>query len=442
MVLEEVESKLEASLNDFDAGLRKKALEELNGMDIEKGDAGIWHNLHCHTFFSYNGYGYSPSYVAWWAAQQGWFAAGTVDFDVLDAVDEFQAAAKLLNIRGVCGIETRAFFPEYADKVLNSPGEPGITYHMGVGFTTGKVPAEAEAFLADLRSKANGRTESIVNAVNGFLSPVVLDYAKDVQVLTPGGNATERHVCAAYFRKAEDVFPDESERIAFWSEKLSTDKDTMAGIVEDRVKLEALIRSKTMKSGGVGYVKADPAAFPALKDMNEFICQCGAIPTIAWLDGFSEGEKDVDALLDTHMENGGRALNIVPDRNWNFSDPELASKKVTELNRIIEGAVKRNLPIIVGTEMNAPGLKLIDDFDSEALAPHAEIFADGAALMFAHTLLQPMGKGYLSDWAEKAFASTASKNKFFVALGRKAKPCCADKLAAAGDSPEAMLNAI
>jgi len=435
-------SQLEAALNDFSPVTRQKALSGLgemlrNGM-IERGHGGNGHNLHCHTFFSYNGYGYSPSYIAWLAAKNGWFAAGIVDFDVLDAVDEFLAAARLLNLRGVAGIETRAFMPEFAEQVLNSPGEPGIAYHMGVGFTAGKVPAAARDFQNSLRRQANRRTEDIVNRVNPFLAPVKLDFTRDVLPLTPGGNATERHVCAAYFRKAEAVFPEESARIQFWSEKLQTPAEKIADLIGDRAKLEALIRSKTMKSGGPGYVKATPDAFPLLVKMNEFSRNCGAIPTIAWLDGGSDGEKDVDLLLDRHLAVGAAALNIIPDRNWNFADPEVSRKKVFELNRIIDAAKQRQLPIIVGTEMNAPGQKLMDDFNCEALKPHVDTFVDGAALMFAHTLLQPLSMGYLSDWAARQFADLAAKNRFFVALGRRAEPVQAGKIAQ-GMTPEQIL---
>ncbi len=416
--------QLEASLNDFKGEMRQQALAELKKNFNQSGneEVGATHNLHCHTFYSYNGYGYSPSYIAWWALQNCWFAAGIVDFDVLDAVDEFLAAAQQLNVRGVCGLETRAFMPEFSHAVLNSPGEPGIAYHMGVGFTTGEVPAAAAAFLKDMRAKANARTQNIVAAVNGFLAPVTLDYDKDVVPLTPAGNATERHVCAAYFRKAETVFSDESDRVRFWAEKLSTPAEKLTEIVNDRVQLEALIRSKTMKSGGPGYVKPVPEAFPLLKDMNLFVRQCGAIPTIAWLDGASDGEKDVDKLLDAHIENGAAALNIIPDRNWNFKDPAVAEKKIFELNRIIAAAQKRDLPIIVGTEMNAPGQKLVDDFDCPALAPHLETFVDGAAIMFAHTLLQQINKGYLSAWSGAEFRSPRAKNEFFASFGRQATP--------------------
>jgi len=433
MMPDEMEvSRLEAALNDFSPAVRNDALNKLSLMlkhgDIQREDADGVHNLHCHTFFSYNGYGYSPSYIAWLAAKNGWFAAGIVDFDVLDAVDEFLAAAKLLNLRGVAGIETRAFMPEFASAVLNSPGEPGIAYHMGVGFTSGSVPPGAAAFRDTMREQANRRTADIVSRVNPFLSPVSLDFAGDVLPLTPGGNATERHVCAAYFRKAEAVFPNNEERIKFWSEKLATLEEKITAMIDDRAALEALIRAKTMKSGGPGYVKATPEAFPLLAKMNEFVAACGAIPTIAWLDGGSDGEKDVDLLLDRHIATGAAALNIIPDRNWNFADPEVSRKKVAELNRIIAAATARSLPIIVGTEMNAPGQKLVDDFSCDALKPHAAAFVDGAALVFAHTMLQTMAMGYLSDWAKTSFPDVATKNAFFINFGRQATPVTAAKL--------------
>lgn len=414
----------ETELNSLDCKVRKNALSEIIDLlhtgKIHCSEPADAHNLHCHTFYSYNGYGYSPSYIAWLGCRNGWFASGIVDFDVLDGVDEFLSASRKLNLRGVCGIETRAFIKELADREINSPGEPGVAYHMGVGFTSGNATGDAAKFLSGLRAKAAGRTRQIVELVNSYLAPVVLDFDKDAAALTPNGNVTERHVCLAYRVKAEAIFTAPAARTAFWAEKLGLDLAEAAKIVDNPVKLEGLIRSKTMKKGGAGYAKPDPASFPTLTEMNAFVKACGALPTIAWLDGASAGEQDVETLLDLHMANGAALLNIIPDRNWNFADPEIKKKKVFELNRIIAAAAKRGLPVIAGTEMNAPGQKLVDSFECDSLAPHLEAFVEGAAIAFAHTLLQPEGKGYLSDWS-KRFKDIAAKNSFYAAFGRKAK---------------------
>ncbi|OGV49038.1 MAG: hypothetical protein A2X49_14385 [Lentisphaerae bacterium GWF2_52_8] len=419
-------ASLEAKLCDFNASNRKLALKEFHAQfssgKLEAKPATQEHNMHCHSFFSYNGYGFSPSRIACWARREGLFAAGLVDFDVLDGVDEFIAAAKILDLRFSCGIETRVFIPELAAHEINSPGEPGIAYHTGVGFSSSAIPEQERKFLGGLKNNAAARTRFIVDRVNPFLAPASIDFEREVLSLTPSGNATERHVCAAYEKKAAALFPELSKRAAFWAEKLGLTALDAEKTVKDSVKLQGLIRAKTMKSGGPGYVKADPKSFPALLDFNAFVRKSGAIPTIAWLNGESSGEADIKRLFEIHEAAGAAAINIIPDRNWDFPDPAVRDKKVRELHRIINAAKERSLPIIVGTEMNAPGQKFIDGFSAEPLMPFLNDFIDGAAIMFAHTLLEPMGLGYLSDWAAAEFSSRPAKNKFFAAFGRNTTP--------------------
>lgn len=417
---------LETQLNDFDLKIRQGAVCEISKL-INAGELSLKpendaHNLHCHTFFSYNGYGYSPSYIAYLAKKEGWFAAGIVDFDVLDAVDEFLDACKILGVRGVCGLETRAYLHEFSDREINSPGEPGITYHMGLGFTKKDVSGDsrqAASFLNLMKKSAQDRTRDLVHKVNAFLSPVELDFEQDAMPLTPDGNVTERHVCQSYENKAKAMFQETAQLAEFWAEKLGVPADEAESLIADSVKLQGKIRSKTMKSGGVGYVKPNAESFPFVQDVNEFILAAGAIPTITWLNGLSDGEKAIGELLDLQQELGGAMLNIVPDRNWNIADPEEKAAKVAELAKIVALCETRNLPIIVGTEMNAPGLKEVDTFDSEELKPYTQIFKQGAAIAYAHTILQPQGKGYLSEWAKAEFANVADKNAYFADIGMR-----------------------
>ena len=116
------------------------------------------------------------------------------------------------------GIEV--FVPEFADRVINSPGEPGISYHMGTGFTSTEIPQDAQVFLDGMRNTSEQRNRSLLDRVNQFLNPLTLDYEQDVLPLTPKRNATERHLCLAYARKAASQFSEESALRAFWSEKL------------------------------------------------------------------------------------------------------------------------------------------------------------------------------------------------------------------------------
>lgn len=415
---------LESQLNDFDAGKRRAALEELAaGMAPEPAHEGRAVNLHCHTFFSFNGYGYSPSYIAWRAKREGLYAAGIVDFDVLDAVEEFLDACALLDLRGCAGIETRVFVPPFETREMNSPGEPGVAYHMGIGFVSGQ--RNDDTLLACLRKTAQDRTRKIAERVNPYLHPASVDFDADVLPLTPNGNATERHLCAAYDIKARAVFGDADARTAFWAEKLRSEMGAIRAVLDDAPSLQALIRSKTMKAGGVGYVPASGPDFPAMGDVNAFSLANGAIPTFAWLDGTTAGEQAIDELLDIMMKAGAAAVNVIPDRNWNIKDPAVKQLKLGKLHAFVALAQRFGLPVAAGTEMNAYGNRFVDDFNAPEMQPVAPAFVEGAEILYAHTRLERhAGMGYLSAWARQTFANVTEKNAFYRRLGARLSPSC------------------
>lgn len=415
-------AQLEEKLDSFDPVERKQALSALC-RKVESGEIvfpplGTDVNLHCHTFFSYNSYGYSPSKFAWLARKRGLAAAGVVDFDVLDALEEFYEAARMVGLKACAGLETRVFVPEFADKVMNSPGEPGISYHMAVGFPTAKLQPQQQKFLLSLKTTAQKRNRELTERVNKHLKPIELDYDRDVLVLTPSGNPTERHICLAYARKAGETFDDNTDLARFWSEKLDTDCDSLQ-LPEGRDLLNA-IRAKTMKRGGVGYVKPEKGSFPLMADTNKFALAAGAMPVATWLDGTSDGEKDIERLLQVTMGMGTVALNIIPNRNYK---PGVKDQKLKNLYHVVKLAEKLNLPVIVGTEMNSPGQKFIDSFDTKELSPLVPTFLKGAHITYAHVVLQRnCGLGYTSQWANENFETVARKNEFFQTLGSSIDP--------------------
>ncbi len=92
-------------------------------------------------------------------------------------------------------------------------------------------------------------------------------------------------------------------------------------------------------------------------------------------------------------------------------------------------AEKRHFPIIVGTEMNAPGNKFVDSFGTAELQPLLPVFLKGAHVVYAHSVLQRQSSlGYLSAWAGKSFATVAAKNDFFEKLGREIQPATEERL--------------
>ncbi len=430
--------KLEHKLDNRDPISRAEAIRQLGAM-VEAGEAPVGAeldevNLHFHTFFSYNANMWSPSRIAWEARKYGLKAAGIVDFDVLDGVGEFLSAAETpgIDLRACAALETRVFLSEYSDKVMTSPNEPGVTYFMAGGCWKKPDPgSEPGLVLQKMRDMARDRNLSVMTRVNDFLDAVRLDYEHDVLPLTPSGNATERHMLAAYDDKARNVFLDPAKLALFWAAKLGVSESAAAELLEDTPKLHEKMRSALMKFGGVGYVPPTADTFPTIESVVGMIVGMGALPTATWLDGTTDGEADIEALLGVLASKGVVAMNIVPERNWNIKDPEEKRIKVENLGKAVRAAKAIDFPLCVGTEMNKAGLPFVDNFSAPELAPFAKDFIDGAYFFWGHTFLaKNAGMGYYSPWAEANLDSRKAKNEFYTKAGELAEPKMVRKMAA------------
>jgi len=376
-------------------------------------------NLHCHTTYSFNAYDYSPDDLVQLAKDDEWYVVGIVDFDVLDGVDQFLTGCEQNAVRGASSMETRVYVPEFAMREINSPGEPGIFYFMGIGFTQSAPAPEVAGTLAAMRHRADIRNRKMIARVNAYLDPVTVDYDRDVLPLTPADNATERHLVKAYIQKAELQGP----AVEFWAEKLNLPVDQISAQITDYAKFSNTVRGKLMKRGGVGYIAPTPETFPTVEEVSQLAIACGAIPCATWLDGISTGEQAETELLELLISKGTAAINIIPDRNWNIADPDLRRTKVQKLYAVVTLAQKLDLPIIVGTEMNSPGQKKVDNFDSPELVPVRQTFLDGADFLYGHTMMQrALELGYQSDWAKTHMPSRRQLNDFYTQVGRVILP--------------------
>jgi hypothetical protein len=418
-------SSLAASLDDLDPRVRAAALRELAAPASAKAAApepeADLVNMHCHTFFSFNAYGHSPAALAWLGKQHGLRAMGIVDMDVLDGVDEFLDACELLGLRGSTGIETRVFLPDHATQEINSPGEPGVCYHMGIGLTSSTVPEGAAAGLEDLARHAHMRNREMVQRINGHLDPVTVDYRRDVVPLTPSGLPTERHLVVAYLRAAERTVADPA---AFWAGALGVERGAAeAAAAREGTDLQNLVRARLMKRGGVGCLAPTAELFPSLDAFHRLIRACGALPCAAWLDGTSPVEQRIEEWLEFLVGKGVVALNIIPDRNWNIADASVRRSRVDSLYRVAQLAQQMDLPLHIGTEMNSFGQRMVDDLSTAELLPLRRAFLDGAFFVVGHTALQrAAGLGYQSEWAASRLPTRRLRNEFYTQVGRKVPP--------------------
>ena len=201
-----------------------------------------------------------------------------------------------------------------------------------------------------------------------------------------------------------------------------------------------LIRAKTMKKGGAGYVQPDSGSFPKMSEMNEFVLKCDALPTFTWLDGTSEGERAIEELIEVGRSSGAVVFNVIPDRNFTPGAPDQKLANLLEIVRITQDL---GLPLLGGTEMNSPGQKFVDDFSSAELAPLHPVFLRGSRILHAHSTLQKLaGMGYLSQWASDQFSDVFEKNSFYEEFGElfspRADQALGDRLNSKVSSAEAL----
>jgi len=446
-------ASLEAQLNDFSLDNRICALREI-ARKVDSGEVRVQHvkpevNLHYHTFFSYNANGWSPSRIAWEARKYGLEVSGIVDFDVLDGMEEFLQAGEIIGVKTTAAMESRVFVNEYAQHVISSPHEPGIAYFMAAGcFKTPDPGTNADSILRQMREMARRRNLQVMDGVNAFLDSVTLDYDTDVLPLTPSGNATERHMLAAYDTRSRAIFGDESEALAeFWSEKLDFCSCEITALLDNTPKFHEVMRSKLMKYGGVGYVAPTSETFPTVESVIEMTQGMDALPMATWLDGTNSGEANMPAMLGLLASKGVVAMNIIPDRNWNIKDPDEKRVKVVNLAKAIRAARDFDFPICVGTEMNKGGLPFVDDFQSPDLTPYVAEFIDGANFLWGHTFLaRNAGIGFASDWAKANFGpDRKARNAFYTKVGSAASPESFSRIASIdlkSASPDQVIAAI
>ena len=235
-----------------------------------------------------------------------------------------------------------------------------------------------------MRRRAEQRNRAMVERINAYLSPVVVDYDREVLPLTPAGNATERHMLAAYIQAAAEPF---RRPAPFLGRKAADDARTgsrsnrgCAQIPEYRAFQVDETRRGWLYPAWSGYLSIRGRGEPAGDRLRR-----AALRYLAgWPFRRGTGRGRASDLL---IDKGAVALNIVPDRNWNIPDPETRRVKVNNLYTVVALAEKLDLPLNIGTEMNALGQKLVDDFDAPELVPVRQAFLDGAYFIYGHTPL-------------------------------------------------------
>src|SRR5690606_7665196 len=241
--------------------------------------------------------------------------------------------------------------------------------------------------LQFLKRKSETRSRDMVDRINAAVPDIAIDFDDVLRTRTPGGYATERHFVSAYIAKIKERFSAPGQAPAYLSGLLAIPGDAASALWGNLPSLEEKIRGKLMKRGGYGYVQPGPETFPPVGEVYAWVKACGAVPMDSWLDGTSAGESRARELLECNRSLGARALNVIPDRNWNVKDPADRQRKLENLKKIIELAGEFHMPIHIGTEGNKIGLPFVDDLGGADLNPYKSVFVSGARVLIGHAVL-------------------------------------------------------
>jgi hypothetical protein len=288
----------------------------------------------------------------------------------------------------------------------------------GSGMMRLPAPGSPEdAFLRRLRETSEQRARDLVRRINAGVPEIAIDFDETKNARTPSGYVSERHLVSAYVDKAQAAFPDPDRRAAYWAGLFGMDKGAVLAL--SLTALEEKVRGKLMKKGGIGYTQPGPETFPPAGEVYAWVKACGGVPMDSWLDGTSAGEKRAEELLECNRSLGARALNLIPDRNWNLKDPADKQRKLENLARVIGLAAARHMPLHIGTEGNKAGLPFVDNIEVPELSPYKSLFLDGARILIGHAVLARFADfPYAGDAAEAEFKGDyRAMNRFYASVG-------------------------
>jgi len=349
------------------------------------------------------------------AKSEGVSVLGINDFYTTDGFDEFADWAEKKNVFPLFNIEFMALQNDLQEKGVrvNDPNNPGRTYFSGKGLhQPTKMSAESAKKIENLIAQSNRQTFEMVEKLNDYFSeqdiPIQFD-PEELQRRLAKNIFRERHIAQAVriavFEKAEtDLERAKLLNAIFRGKKIKSAIDDVAG-------LENEIRGNLLKSGGPAFVEEDPDAFLSLNEVLDIITDAGGIPCYPVLlddakGNFTDFEGDKEKLLQTFLDKGIYAIELIPGRN----DCRI-------LKEFVQYFHKNGFVITFGTEHNTPKLdpmKISCRAGVELDEELKQINYEGAAVIAAHQYLLSRG---MMGWLDGSKARVAEKERF-VELGK------------------------
>ncbi|MBD3392029.1 MAG: hypothetical protein GF418_08145 [Chitinivibrionales bacterium] len=358
-------------------------------------------NSHIHSPYSFSAFD-SVEQAVTLAREQGVAALGLSDFNLVDGHEEFAGLCARYGVYPLFNMETITLVREDKDRGFRyNDGNPGIIYFCCEALDHPASFSQASRDrLHTLWAGTQSRMREMIANVNRHFAASGLDVSFDYESMRERfakNTVRERHLAKAIFHAVVERWPDRAEAL----DALEKAMGTRAVDLGDPMGAQGTIRGALLKAGKPCYVEEDLDAFMTPAEARELVLDGGGVPCYPiWIDdraGYSEYEKDPDALADTLLRMGFHCVEFIPLRN----DYDHFKSYVLRMH-------ERGFNVIFGTEHNTP--KLIPlypmaygdvEFDEEIM----RIGYRGICVLAAHQERRRQGQdGYVDRQGERQIA--------------------------------------
>ena len=373
-------------------------------------------NLHVHTNESFSVFR-SPTEAVWHAYKEGVEYFGINDHYTIAGHEEFRSACEIARIKALFGIEAKAMDTDALGKGIriNDPINPGRVYLSGKGITHDLQPGtKVYAMFHVMREAIQERNRRIVEKLNSYAEEkgysLNLNYS-DVQLLTPRGNATERHVTQAFCEKVDGLAGSLDERKETYKNLLNfnIDKKTL----QDSWELQTIVKSKLIRNGMPCYVEEDSKAFPTVDNLVNIYLGYGAVPTYPIMaNPITKGEEDIEKLI----------RKVKQKRLYAFEIFEFRGTEDERIRKIMEVAEDYGYPVFIGSENNTKELLPLAGRIGRT-PEYYEYFRKSADFLLGHQLLSEFcDLGYVTSEGKPRFDDLKEGFHCFARIGAMELP--------------------
>ncbi len=345
-------------------------------------------NCHFHTPYSFSAFK-DMNQVFDMARGENVKILGINDFYTTAGYEEFNELSLEYNIFPLFNIEFIGLLKDEQKNSIriNDTNNPGRTYFSGKGLDfPPALEGQGLKKLETVRSESQQHAKEMFMLVSKHIGSMDPDLMPDYEIAMEKytrGMLRERHIAKIVKDAVFNKYKNEKDRKEILKKLFSGTASTSS--LSDSTAVEAEIRSRLLKAGGVAFVKEDPKVFMEIEDVIKTITEAGGIPTYPVLlddkeGNYTEFERDMDKLYQRLTGMNVYSIELIPGRNEFMRLKEFVTF-FHDRGFIITFGTEHNTPEIIPVKVSTRGGRVLDE-------ELRRINFEGACLIAAHQYLR------------------------------------------------------